>query len=227
MEKKLLVVLAVISLLFVVAVSFAAGFVVAYLVFEDDYTPMPDGGPDFPPMVKKPAVYLYPTEETVVNVSLSVDGVLTKTEPEYGGGWSVLAEPSGRIDGRYDYLFYEAQLRDVEIPPEGWSVQYADLGRWFDVNLVRMGLNEREIQQFKDYWMGELPPEGCYEIRLLEESFLLEHMKLSVEPKPNTIIRRNFYFKPRAECAVLTEPSVSTPVRNGFTVVEWGGILED
>jgi len=34
-----------------------------------------------------------------------------------------------------------------------------------------------------------------------------------------------FYFKPLPTEIAITEPIVITPIRNGFTVVEWGGMI--
>ena len=41
----------------------------------------------------KPVIYLYPREETNVDVTLDYDGRLTCTYPKYTGGWSMTARP--------------------------------------------------------------------------------------------------------------------------------------
>ena len=175
--------------------------------------------------VKKPAVYLYPEKSSQISVSLDINGEIVASEPKYPkGGWSVKAEPTGLIDGRYDYLFYENTLNKIEIPEEGWSVKYTDLAGWFDQNLPKIGLNDKEKNQFKEYWLNELKPANFYEIKLLSDRFLAENMQLKVDPKPDTIIRRNFIFKPVAEKTELNSPTIFVPERNGFTVIEWGGV---
>ena len=65
-----------------------------------------------------------------------------------------------------------------------------------------------------------------YEIRLLDDKFLSENMKLIINPEPQTLIRLNFHFKPVFSKTELKTPVINTPVRNGFTVIEWGGINE-
>lgn len=175
--------------------------------------------------VKKPAVYLYPEKNSRVSVALKVNGEIVASEPAYPkNGWSVDVEPSGLINGRFDYLFYENTLNKIEIPKEGWIVDYADLSSWFDKNLIRLGLNEKEKVQFKEYWLNELKPANFYEIKLLSDQFLAENMQLKIDPKPDTVIRRNFIFKPLEEKIEIEEPNIATPVRNGFTVIEWGGV---
>jgi hypothetical protein len=176
-------------------------------------------------VVKKPAIYLYPKEDAFVKVQLDINGKLIHAIPEYGDGWNVFATKEGIIDGKYDYLFYEAQLNKLELSKSGWIVKYEDLEDWFDEYLSKMGLNEKEKSQFKEYWLKELPKSNYYEIKLLDDHFLKENMDLIISPKPDTVIRLNFYFKPLEEKIVLQEPSIVTPERVGFTVVEWGGIL--
>jgi len=182
--------------------------------------------PNFPPGVKKPAVYLYPLQESKVSVAVDLKGIITKSEPNYYKGWEVVAEPNGLINGKYDYLFYEAQLEQLQLPKEGWVVEYKELENWFNLNLRKLGLNEKEIYQFKEYWLAELPFERYYEIKLLDDNFLKENMNLVIDPKPMTVIRRNFYFKPLESQIILEQPNIITPERKGFTVVEWGGLLD-
>ena len=58
----------------------------------------------------KPVIYLYPQEETAVNVTLDYDGKLTSTYPKYTSGWSMTARPDGTLtDGAgqsYNYLYW-------------------------------------------------------------------------------------------------------------------------
>lgn len=179
------------------------------------------------PIVKKPAIYLYPKKQTDVNVSLKIDGKLIKTIPTYSNGWKVTAYPNGRIAGGYDYLFYEVSLKTITIPKKGWIVEYKSLEKWFDIYLAKLGLNEKEMRGFEEYWLKELPYSKYYDIRLLSNTFLKKHMDFQIKPSPDTIIRLIFYFTPVSEKMSLVEPVVETPVRKGFTVVEWGGVLHD
>ena len=184
---------------------------------EKNHNPMP---------VKKPAVYLYPEKEMNVSVKVDVNGRLTKTEPFYGNGWNVTASPDGSINGEYDYLFYEADLNKITLPAEGWVVEYSKLENWFDDYLPQLGLNKKEKEQFKEYWLKDLKKANYYEIKLLSNEFLNENMKLDISPSPQTIIRLDFFFKPLSEKKTIKEPAIKRIERKGFTVVEWGGINE-
>jgi hypothetical protein len=202
-----------------------AGSTVAYVFQESFFSSYEPFDSPFI-VVKKPAIYLYPKTDAAVSVKLSVNGAITNDVPSYGNGWNVFATKEGVIDGKYDYLFYEAKLNKVDVPSEGWIVKYNDLGSWFDVNLKKLGLNEKETSQFKEYWLAELPESKYYDIRLLTKDYLDENMKLSVSPSPDTLIRVEFLFKPLNEYTELKEPKIATPVRQGFVVVEWGGVLD-
>ena len=180
---------------------------------------------DVGPVFKKPAIYLYPEQQEQVRVKVAIKGAMTLSEPKYGDGWTVLANPSGLIDEKYDYLFYEAQLDNLELPEEGWVVPGNNLSPWFEEYLQKLGLNEKEKTQFKEYWLAELPESAYYEIHLLERDFLNKNMKLKIVPQPQTIIRLNFSFQPLTQDREIIEPTIKIPQRKGFTVVEWGGVI--
>ncbi len=175
---------------------------------------------------EKPVIYLYPQEDSFINVTLNINGKITQSEPGYGNGWQVFATKEGIINGKYDYLFWEANLNKLDLPDEGWIVKYEDLKNWFDENLSALGLNEKEKRQFMEYWLGRLPKSEYYEIRLLSDEFMKQNMDLCVSPEPDTVIRLTFYFTPLSEKINLPAPKIETPERKGFTVVEWGGILK-
>jgi len=177
---------------------------------------------------KKPAIYLYPTEDTRISVKLIVNGTISKDIPKYPkDGWDVFTTKEGLIDNQYDYLFYEAKLNELELPEDGWIVAYTDLDNWFEINLKQFGLNQKETSQFKEYWLKELPKSNYYEIRLLSKDFINKNMQLIIDPTPDTIIRIQFYFRPIKELKEIQNPIIIKSTRKGFTVVEWGGILDN
>lgn len=180
------------------------------------------------PVPEKPAVYLYPEKSQNISVKLNINGEIIKDIPEYDSGWDVYANADGEIyeQGQtYDYLFYECTLNYLELPSEGWCVSYDELPAWFDENLVKLGLNEKEKQQFDEYWLNRLPEEEYYTIKLLDNEFLDKNMGLDVSPKPDTVIRIEFVFKSSDYSVEMQEPEITTPQRDGFIVVEWGGIV--
>ena len=59
------------------------------------------------------------------------------------------------------------------------------------------------------------------------EQFNKNNMDLIISPQADTEIRVNFVFKPIKENYNIINPIIITPIRKGFTVVEWGGILSN
>ena len=52
-------------------------------------------------------------------------------------------------------------------------------------------------------------------------------MDLEIEPKPDSVIRILMDYKPLSKPIEVVEQKITTPERDGFTVVEWGGSLID
>ena len=176
-------------------------------------------------LLKKPAIYLYPKQKQKINVSLSINGAMTKSIPSYGKGWSVMVSTTGKIENKYDYLFYENTLKTIELPNEGWIKQGNELNVWFDSILPKLGLNAKETKQFKAYWLKVLDRDALYEIKLFSRSFLDKNITLTIDPKPDMLIRVIFNFKVIKEPYGIKEPNIITPKRSGFHVLEWGGMI--
>ncbi len=130
---------------------------------------------------------------------------------------------------QYDYLFWEAKadLDKSELPDKGWVVAQSNLEEWFKEYLPKLGLNQKEKEQFMEYWLDRLQGRNYYEMKLLSSSFLAEHAKLTINPSPDTLIRIIFHFTPMDEYKALDAPAIETPERKGFVVLEWGGILSE
>ena len=179
-------------------------------------------------IVKKPALYLYPVRTAKIEVRLTPDGKVIRSIPDYNDRWRVTARRDGMIDGRFRYLFYEAALdKKIELPRRGWSVRRDDLDRWFDRHLREMGLNRAEAGDLKEYWLENLPESRFYTIRLIEPSVVNQRLGLKIDPKPDRLLRVLLCFTPSEKPVKIEAPKLAKFHRHGFTVVEWGGILDD
>lgn len=180
----------------------------------------------------KPAIYLYPPQEESIHVSINPKGPIIATDPVYPQkGWDVKADTAGNIfynNETYDYLFYEAKIPDSLLSPQntGYVVAYTDLKNFFDSILPKVGLNQKEKQQFSEYWLKALPKNPYYKISLLPESTINEISPLTILPKPDSILRIDMSFEPLDTKETITPPTLSPFVRKGFTVVEWGGMFK-
>lgn len=180
----------------------------------------------------KPVIYLYPEEDTVVNVQVDVDE-FTVTEPEYGAdGWTVLAEPSGRLtnledDKVYSYLFWEGLSDETfELEP-GFTLAMENVEDELPGVLESLGLNKQETADFMEFWLPRIQDEGTpyVEFTFVEQKLFDQIAPLTVTPAPDQVIRVFMVHQGVYESG-LSVPKFHAPPRYGFTVVEWGGALQ-
>ena len=107
---------------------------------------------------EKPVLYLYPEEEMEVTVTLDFDGTLTSTYPAYGDGWTVTARPDGTLTnpatGREYYCLFWEGITEAEYDfSTGFCVAGEDTAAFLEDALDRLGLTEREADEFIIYWL--------------------------------------------------------------------------
>lgn len=180
---------------------------------------------------KKPNIYLYPTEETEVSVRFAYPNLVTKSEPEYGNGWTVTAQPDGMLctaDGeKQGYLFYESNtLASFFQTDEGFVVRADEREEIYRRVLESYGFNEQEILDFIEYWSVYLEAGADYVMYPILTDVVDEAMPVSFSVEPDSIYRIWFGFA-RYDGGAITEPEIDPIIRNGFTVVEWGGAVLD
>lgn len=180
----------------------------------------------------KPAIYLYPPKTTQVHVAVNPVGPISYSEPSYpANGWDVTANPNGAITAgnkQLDYLYYEAEIPDTKIekPSSGFVVKTAEVKNLLTGLLPKLGLNSHEQQQFIDYWTSKLPASPYYFVGVVSQTNLNAIAPLSISPVPDSTIRVTLYFEALDSFKQIDPPVFSPVVRDGFTVVEWGGIIK-
>lgn len=176
----------------------------------------------------KPVIYLYPTKPT--NVSVKVGANITVSEPNYGSGWKVLAKPNGDLftsnGDKYESLFWEG-IGNGNYPAitEGFIVLRDQVDQTISENLSQLGLNQKESQDFKDFWLSKIPNSPYVRLTWFTTEQLDELAPLVVNPKPDTTIRVFLDFQGLSQPFNLKQQKLSSIPRNGFTLVEWGGLL--
>ena len=180
---------------------------------------------------KKPNIYLYPTEETEVSVRFAYPNLVTKSEPAYGDGWKVTAQPDGTLltaDGReHGYLFYESNtLASFFQTDEGFIVMADEREETYRRVLERYGFNEQEILDFIEYWSVYLEAGADYVMYPILTDIVDEAMPVSFSVEPDSIYRIWFGFA-RYDGGEIAEPQIVPIIRDGFTAVEWGGAVLD
>ncbi|MCX6727620.1 MAG: hypothetical protein NTX11_02290 [Candidatus Saccharibacteria bacterium] len=179
----------------------------------------------------KPVVYLYPQKAT--NVSVSVGANVTISDPLYPtGGWTnVLAQPNGALtyQGKsFGSLFWEGQgngaYPDIT---SGTVVARSKAIATITEQLKQQGLQGREITEFISFWKPNLPNTPFVRLSWLSTRQLNELAPLTVLPKPDTTIRVFLDFEGLQKPVNMPAQTLKTPKRNGFTVVEWGGLARN
>ena len=178
----------------------------------------------------KPVIYLYPREETNVDVMLDYDGRLTCTYPKYTGSWSVTARPDGTItDGAgqsYNYLYWEGEDRNEYDFSRGFCVAGADSAAFLEDALARLGLTRREANEFIVFWLPQLE-ENPYNLIAFQTDAYTDHARLTVTPEPDTVLRVFMAWKPLDAPVEIEAQPLTAPTREGLTLVEWGGSRVD
>lgn len=184
------------------------------------------------PETAKPVIYLYPEQETKVNVQLSFNGTLTSTYPTLPSeGWTVTAQPDGTLtdeEGRsYRYLFWEG-VADVDWKQDsGFLVKAEDAREFLEESLTHLGLNELEQNDFITYWLPKLEKNGESFVTFAAEQYT-DNAVLTVTPQPDSVLRVQMLISKvddsnRAAFQKLPEQELPRFEREGFVLVEWGG----
>ena len=179
---------------------------------------------------KKPIIYLYPTEDMDVTVKLGFPENITCSYPKYNNGWKVSAKPNGDLidieTNRSLYaLYYEANVEPAFLlARNGFVVAKEDTVKFLEEKLSILGLNEQEAQEFIIYWLPILEQNNYNYIHFASENEINDNMPLIITPTPDTVIRVRMYFYGLEEKMTVLPQQLTPVVREGFTVVEWGGV---
>ncbi|TCK98748.1 hypothetical protein EDC19_1183 [Natranaerovirga hydrolytica] len=177
---------------------------------------------------EKPVIYLYPQEKTKINIELEFDGELTFTYPEYKNSWQVIADPNGNIyteDGKeYSYLFWEGRSDYSWEINEGFVVEGSNTVEFLQNTLEEMGLIPKEYNDFIVYW-APLMQENKYNLIHFAGEEYEALAKLSIEPKPDEILRVFMVYQALEEPVTVKKQQLKPFERKGFTVIEWGGAM--
>lgn len=179
----------------------------------------------------KPNIYLYPTQEQILNVTLSFPsgGRIIASIPDYGKGWMVSVDTNGIINNEFEYLFYESDQPDVWQTNEGWIISAADLEKFFSENMSEYGFAGREIKDFTDYWIPRLKDYKYYEIFPQEKKIIDTVVKLEINETPDAVLRLFYLIRgadSNANSKIVAPAGIIPFLRTGFCVTEWGVVLK-
>ncbi len=176
---------------------------------------------------EKPIIYLYPQVPTVCSVKLTLNGALTCTYPDYGKGWdNFTAYPDGTLvfpDGKEYYALYweGVQYGDWDLS-KGFCVRGEDTASFLEWALASQGLTPREANEFIVYWLPRMQ-ENTYNVISFQADTYTEGAVLDIAPAPDSLLRVFMTYYASDTYVDIAPQSFSPFIRQGFTVVEWGG----
>jgi hypothetical protein len=178
----------------------------------------------------KPVIYLYPQTPQNIKVLLNLDGTLTSSYPAYNNGWNIFAYPDGKLinstdNKEYGYLFWEGVSSEgtkYDLS-KGFVVEGKDTASFLQDKLSKMGLTPKEYNEFIVYWMPKMQNNKYNLIHFASKEEYDDKAKLTIEPKPDSMLRVFMVYKSLNEKVEVTPQEIKSFSRNGFSVVEWGG----
>ncbi len=177
---------------------------------------------------EKPVIYLYPESPTEVSVTLTLDGQLTCTYPDYGTGWdNFTAHPDGTLvfpDGKEYYCLYWEGVQNAEWDfSKGFCISGKDTAAFLEWALAEQGLTPREANEFIIYWLPRMQ-ENPYNVIAFQTDAYTDTAVLDITPKPDSLLRVMMAYYATDEAIEMEAQTFDGFEREGFVVVEWGGV---
>lgn len=180
-------------------------------------------------ILEKPVIYLYPQSVTNVSVKVNHQPGFLATYPSYNNGWNVIAHPDGKLiniqdDKEYSYLYWEGKQNDLSYDlSTGFVVKGEDTALFLQEKLVQIGLTPKEYNEFIVYWLPQMIDNPYNLIHFATKEEYDKKVPLDINPSPDSILRVFMVYKPLNKYLTIKPQSFTPFIRNGFTVVEWGG----
>jgi hypothetical protein len=182
-------------------------------------------------ILKKPVIYLYPTDRTKISLKLDFKGKLQTTFPKYENGWDLIGFPDGTIQDKKTKRYHNSLFWDGEqsFPKEhykyseGFEIAKNYLTEFLIQKLELIGLNNNETNDFIQFWLPILEKNELNFIHFYVNEDYDVFSKNIVSPMPETSIRVFMEFHKIDSKTYLPEQNFKKTIRNGFTLVEWGG----
>ena len=206
-----------------------------YSYYYDPYTDADPYYDPYPMEAEKPVIYVYPENETDVEVRLKLNEgemLCTYPDPVMDGDeyvWDMHALPDGTLydaDGtEYSYLFWEASNYAEPDFSQGFCVKGEDTADFLRTTLADIGLNTDEANEFIVYWLPRMQ-DNEYNLISFQADSYAESCPLEViaaDGETADVLRVMMAWQAVDEYVEIEPQSFDGFERNGFSVVEWGG----
>ena len=181
----------------------------------------------------KPNIYIYPEKQLDMNVEIFFPegGKVIKSIPQYKDGWTVNIESDGKIDEKWNYLFYESIQPNLWQFKKGWVIKQDELPKFFVENMTEYGFSKNEIVDFTTHWIPLLKNEEEYIIYPQTNNTLDKLIGLKFSTDPDQILRLFYVIKPllsKNQIEMMEEPIIDKSLnRSGLFVAEWGVVMKN
>jgi hypothetical protein len=165
------------------------------------------------------------------------DGSLTNLKPKLTDCTKIDSSKAGSeyakdacLGNTYPYIYWSGNIMSVDYPKAnlGWVVDKSDLRDFIDSKLQYMGFNEKEKNDFESYWIPEMNAKNSpfYRVSFLTTGEVDQIFPMTVTPTPNSVFRIFMDWQPLDQKPIspLIPEVLPQLVRDGFTMVEWGGL---
>ena len=176
-----------------------------------------------------PLIYLYPEKETNISIKFINPEDIIYSYPNYTTEWNITATPNGDLtdsstgDKLYA-LYYEANTDDSYVFENGFVVKSDESADFLEEKLSKLGLKPKEIEEFIISWLPKLEENEYNLIHFNIKENDETNETLAITPKPNSVANIRMVFTNANETFNIKEQQLTPIKRDGFTVVECGGI---
>jgi hypothetical protein len=134
-----------------------------------------------------------------------------------------------------EFIFYEKDssrkglgtvLDRLEIVIRDISFLNNFYGAFFKNTVAEAKDYKKEINDFIEYWHGEMLKKNApyYRISFMQTGIMNTFIPMTVTPSPDTSIRVFLDWEPLSEFKTIVPQQLVKTSRQGFTMVEWGGL---
>ena len=135
---------------------------------------------------------------------------------------SPLRDEMTKNESSYPYLFWEDSISYLK-PTSGFVVKRENISSFLNEKLTFLGLNEKEISDFKEYWIPNMKDKPYYRISFLGKREMQKSAPITITPTPESIQRVFMDFEWLDAPMNIPEQVLMPFERTGFSVIEWGG----
>ncbi|MDD2693423.1 MAG: hypothetical protein PHY14_00650 [Candidatus Gracilibacteria bacterium] len=135
---------------------------------------------------------------------------------------SPLHDEMTKNESSYPYLFWEDVISYPK-PTIGFVVKQENIASFLDEKLSFLGLNEKEISDFTEYWIPNMKDKPYYRISFLGNREMQRSAPITITPTPESIQRIFMDFEGLDALISIPEQVLTPFVRTGFSAIEWGG----